>query len=98
MHNKTWIADNRLAVAGGRNIGDEYFGASDGVNFVDLDFAMVGPVVRDASASFDKYWNSPATYPMETLDPKSVSMDALNRLREMLESHTKAAEGTTWPL
>ena len=43
MHNKSWIADNRIAIVGGRNIGDEYFGASDEVNFVDLDFAMVGP-------------------------------------------------------
>ena len=59
MHNKTWIADNRVAIAGGRNIGDEYYGASEEVNFVDLEFAMIGPVVRDASVSFDKYWNSP---------------------------------------
>ena len=43
MHNKSWIADNRIALVGGRNLGDEYFGASDEVNFVDLDFAMVGP-------------------------------------------------------
>ena len=48
MHNKSWIADNRIALVGGRNIGNEYFGANDGVNFVDLDFAMIGPVVRDA--------------------------------------------------
>ncbi|HQR48226.1 MAG TPA: phospholipase D-like domain-containing protein, partial [Steroidobacteraceae bacterium] len=26
MHNKSWIADNRIAVVGGRNLGDEYFG------------------------------------------------------------------------
>ncbi len=84
MHNKTWIADNRIAIVGGRNLGDEYFGASDEVNFVDLDFAMIGPIVRDASASFDKYWNSPAAYPMEVLDPAGVSADALERLRGRL--------------
>ena len=39
---RRWIADNRIAIAGGRNLGDEYFGASEEVNFVDLDFAMVG--------------------------------------------------------
>ena len=33
MHNKSWIADNRLAIVGGRNLGDEYFGASDEVEF-----------------------------------------------------------------
>src|SRR4051794_2378489 len=26
MHNKSWIVDNRVAVVGGRNLGDEYFG------------------------------------------------------------------------
>jgi putative cardiolipin synthase len=84
MHNKTWIADNRIAIVGGRNLGDEYFGASDEVNFVDLDFAMIGPIVRDASDSFDKYWNSPAAYPMEVLDPASVTPAALEGLRARL--------------
>jgi putative cardiolipin synthase len=84
MHNKTWIADNRIAIVGGRNLGDEYFGASYEVNFVDLDFAMIGPIVRDASVSFDKYWNSPAAYPIEVLDPAGVSPVALERLRGKL--------------
>ena len=82
MHNKTWIADNRIAIVGGRNLGDEYFGASDEVNFVDLDFAMVGPIVRDASASFDRYWNSPAAYPIALLAPSGVTPEALDALRK----------------
>jgi len=81
MHNKSWIADNRIAVVGGRNLGDEYFGASKEVNFVDLDFAMAGPVVRDVSASFDRYWNSPAVYPIAALSPEAVNEDALEQLR-----------------
>ena len=36
MHNKAWIADARVAIIGGRNIGDDYFDASDGGNFSDL--------------------------------------------------------------
>jgi putative cardiolipin synthase len=84
MHNKSWIADNRVALVGGRNIGDEYFGAGEEFNFVDLDFAMVGPVVREASASFDKYWNSPSAYPMELLDPDSITAPALEKLRAEL--------------
>ena len=32
MHNKTWIADNRVALVGGRNLGDEYFDAHAGTN------------------------------------------------------------------
>jgi len=93
MHNKTWIADNRMAVVGGRNLGDEYFGASGAVNFVDLDFAMIGPIVRDASTSFDKYWNSPAAYPMEMLDSAGVNAQALAALRIKLDE--AAAEART---
>jgi putative cardiolipin synthase len=88
MHNKSWIADNRIAVVGGRNVGDEYFGAGEAMNFVDLDFAMIGDVVRDASASFDRYWNSPSAYPMETLDPTGVSDASLVRLRGWLAKKT----------
>lgn len=84
MHNKTWIADNRIAIVGGRNLGDEYFGASEEVNFVDLDFAMIGPIVRDASASFDKYWNSASAYPMSVLAPQDVNVAALDALRRQL--------------
>ncbi len=98
MHNKSWIADNRIAVVGGRNLGDEYFGASDEVNFVDLDFAMIGPVVRDVSASFDRYWNSTAVYPISALSPEAVTPAALAILRERLApaieeaSHSRYAE------
>jgi putative cardiolipin synthase len=91
MHNKTWIADNRIAVVGGRNLGDEYFGASEEVNFVDLDFAMVGPIVRDASASFDTYWNAETTRTMRELDPERVNKQELERVRGLLGA--KAAEG-----
>jgi cardiolipin synthase C len=88
MHNKSWIADNRIAIVGGRNIGDEYFGADEEMNFVDLDFAMLGPVVRDASAWFDKYWNSASAYPMETLDAEGVNEVALGKLRNRLKQYT----------
>ncbi len=88
MHNKSWIADNRIALVGGRNVGDEYFGAGEETNFVDLDFAMVGPVVRDISASFDKYWNSPSAYAMEVLDPESCTESALAKLRKRLEKNS----------
>jgi putative cardiolipin synthase len=87
MHNKTWIADNRFAIVGGRNLGDAYFSASDEVNFVDLDFGMVGPVVRDASASFDRYWNSSFAYPIELLDASAADKGTLERLRKHLDKH-----------
>lgn len=91
MHNKSWIADNRIAIVGGRNIGDEYFGADKDTNFVDLDFAMLGPVVRDASTWFDKYWNSASAYPMEVLDADGVNAEALEKLRNRLERYASDA-------
>ena len=96
MHNKSWIADNRVALVGGRNIGDEYYGASDEVNFIDLDFAMIGPVVREASASFDKYWNSPSAYPVELLDPESVTAPALEKVRSALASGLTDAQNSRY--
>jgi len=92
MHNKTWIADNRIAIVGGRNLGDEYFGADDEVNFVDLDFAMVGPVVRDASASFDRYWNSEVVYPIALLSPANVKPESLELLRGKLAAAMEEAK------
>lgn len=49
MHNKAMIADNQAAIVGGRNIGDEYFGASSMLEFGDLDVVVHGPVVKDIS-------------------------------------------------
>lgn len=96
MHNKSWIADNRVAIVGGRNLGDEYFNASDEMNFVDLDFGMIGPVVRDVSASFDAYWNSPSAYPMELLDAEAVDVAALQRLRSRLAAYAIEAQGSRY--
>ena len=58
MHNKQMIVDNRAAIVGGRNIGDEYMGLDPEFNFHDLDVMGIGPVARQASAVFDRYWNS----------------------------------------
>ena len=70
MHNKAWIADNRVAIVGGRNIGDEYFGASGHSNFSDLDVVLAGPPVADVSAAFDLYWNDPNAVPVSRFEGK----------------------------
>jgi putative cardiolipin synthase len=96
MHNKSWIADNRVAFVGGRNLGNEYFGAGDETNFVDLDFALVGPVVRDVSASFDRYWNSRAAYPVTSLTPEAVTAESLARLRADLAAAVEATKHSVY--
>jgi putative cardiolipin synthase len=86
MHNKSWIVDGRIALVGGRNLGDEYFDAHEGTNFVDLDLLMAGPVVREVSESFDRFWNSPSNYPIRQLSPEAVNDAALASLRVKLDA------------
>jgi putative cardiolipin synthase len=67
MHNKLFVADNAIAIFGGRNIGDDYFMLAGRTNFVDFDVLGAGRVVRDLSASFDDYWNSEYAYPVVSI-------------------------------
>ena len=67
MHNKSFTADNQVTIVGGRNIGDEYFGAADDVLFVDLDVMAIGAAVQAVSRDFDRYWNSESAYPIAVL-------------------------------
>lgn len=67
MHNKSFTVDNTVTIVGGRNIGDEYFGATDQVLFADLDVIAIGEVVNEVSTDFDLYWASPLSYPIDQL-------------------------------
>ena len=78
MHNKLFLADNVLAVAGGRNLGDAYFGNATTGNFVDVDVLAAGPIVQDLSRSFDSYWNNERAYPVQSL----VTREELQATRE----------------
>ncbi|MPS49563.1 MAG: phospholipase D family protein [Methylobacillus sp.] len=87
MHNKSFTADNMVTIIGGRNVGDEYFGAADGVLFADLDVMAIGTVVDDTSRDFDRYWASPAAYPFRLLipDPSDRELQALSMAAEKAE-------------
>ncbi|WP_273163218.1 phospholipase D family protein [Massilia timonae] len=77
MHNKSFTADNQVTIIGGRNVGDEYFGAAGEISFADLDVIAAGPVVRAVSDDFDLYWNSPSAYPLVLLAPDAAAAPAL---------------------
>jgi len=83
MHNKLFIADNAIAITGGRNIGDAYFQASSQVELGDFDLAVVGPMVRGLSRSFDQYWNDKLAVPVEALPalgkPSKAELDAARK-------------------
>ena len=67
MHNKVFVADNALAIFGGRNIGNEYFLRAEDGNFLDLDVLTAGDVVLRLSDSFDAYWNSEFAWPIDAI-------------------------------
>lgn len=79
MHNKSFTIDNQVTVIGGRNVGDEYFGAGGGALFVDLDTMAVGPVVQDTSREFDAYWNSESAYPADWILSPGALREPLRR-------------------
>ncbi|HEX9859065.1 MAG TPA: phospholipase D family protein [Paracoccaceae bacterium] len=82
MHGKLWIADGRLAILGGRNIGDLYLGARDSGKpiSVDADVMLVGPRVAEVEAAFDGYWNLGLSLPILVLWPHfKMNMAAFRR-------------------
>jgi putative cardiolipin synthase len=65
MHNKLLLADRSLAVTGGRNLGDDYYGVEDETNFTDVDLLAAGPVARALTDSFEQYWDHSLSMPVD---------------------------------
>jgi putative cardiolipin synthase len=86
MHNKLMVMDNAMAIVGGRNMSDPYFEVHPEFNFRDLDIAAAGPVVRELSSVFDRFWNGPWSVPIAALVDRPYTeadlREALKRLRE----------------
>ncbi|WP_374375198.1 phospholipase D family protein [Dongia sp.] len=97
MHNKLFVMDNAVGIAGGRNIADTYFGVRPDQNFRDLDLAMTGPVVRDLSASFDLFWNSEWAIPVGAVVAEQASEKAYQFLRQQLADRITAG-GYPYPV
>ncbi|MEP5763329.1 MAG: phospholipase D family protein [Halieaceae bacterium] len=83
LHNKVMIADNRIAISGGRNIANAYFGLMERYNFFDLDLVAIGPVVPPTSTMFDRYWNSPQAVPGVNFH-RSAGVEDLPAIRDEL--------------
>ena len=95
MHNKLFVADNSVAIVGGRNIGDEYFQASPKVERADFDVLVIGPAVGRLSQSFDTYWNSELAIPVKGLLTDKPTSEALDRYRdELARSRTSMLPST----
>lgn len=96
MHNKAMVVDNQVAIVGGRNIADEYFGLDDTANFRDLELLLGGSVVQEVSTVFDSYWNDQWSFPIERLSHKKASVVKLAEARLItdLSLHLHTEEST----
>lgn len=89
MHNKLWLADGTAAIVGGRNLGDEYFNAKPEMNFTDLDLLGVGPIANQLSHSFDQYWNSAISRPIEDFLWRAPYPGELESARRKLQRYLR---------
>jgi cardiolipin synthase C len=86
MHNKLLVADNSVALIGGRNIGNQYFQMDPESQFADDDVFTVGPAVQQLSATFDEFWNSPLSIPAAALGRRKHVDSALAEHRPAARS------------
>jgi putative cardiolipin synthase len=87
MHNKAMVIDNRVAVVGGRNLADEYFGLHSQANFRDLELLLGGDIVTRISEAFDAYWNDRWSIPIEQLSHREASAQQLEQARQIAAGH-----------
>ena len=96
MHNKSFTADGQVAIVGGRNIGDEYFGASETMNYADLDVVIIGPVVHEVSDEFDLYWNNRSSIPITALARQKTTPEQFAAMRAALTAYDTTAERSAY--
>lgn len=92
MHNKMMIADNAVAIVGGRNIGNHYFNVATDANFRDLDIAAGGPVVREVSSVFDYFWNGEWAVPIGVLGERSYTETEMREAFETVSARIASDE------
>jgi cardiolipin synthase C len=96
MHNKSFTVDSQATILGGRNIGNEYFEADPDLAFADLDVLAFGPVARDVSTAFDRYWNSELAYPLSILVDESPPPEEIERKRQSLNDFVAEQAGSAY--
>ena len=87
MHNKLIVADNTVALIGGRNIGNQYFQMDPESQFADDDVFVAGPIAGQLSGTFDEYWNSSLAIPAEALQRRTRAATVLAVHRERERAH-----------
>jgi len=96
MHNKLLIADETVAIVGGRNIADEYFGFGEKLNLRDFDLLTAGAIMPELSDAFDLFWNSDWALPAAEVEQQPAVIEELATLK--LELRKRAAKLDPWQL
>jgi phosphatidylserine/phosphatidylglycerophosphate/cardiolipin synthase-like enzyme len=89
MHNKLQVVDDVVGLVGGRNIADRYFDYDTNYGFKDRDVAVYGPTVAEMRGSFEWFWNSPETVPVQHL--RDVARELLAHPPAALVPHAPPA-------
>ncbi len=84
MHNKAIVADDKLALVGGRNLGDEYFGFYSNFTFSDMDVYCHGSIAKQIRQSFDAYWENENTAQFADLPEPRRAEKIIRKLRVTL--------------
>ena len=91
MHNKSFIADNQIALIGGRNMSNQYYNVSDNYQFSDVDVMLVGAASDEIIHSFDEYWNDDYAFPVRQLvNPRHYSL-RFDSLKQQLDDYNQEA-------
>ena len=98
MHNKLVVMDNAMAIVGGRNMADGYFEVDPKSNFRDLDVVAAGPIVRDLSKVFDRFWNGPWAVPIGALRETASSASDLGFYRQRMREYMATKDNYPHPL
>ncbi len=96
MHNKSMIIDGVVAIAGGRNVGDEYYDAHEASNFLDMDVMIFGPAVQAISDQYDEYWNSPLSYSIDELAKTPITSAQAKTKWTQLSQYTEAQQDSIY--
>ncbi len=69
MHNKLFLVDDDIGIAGGRNYENRYFDWDPEFDYRDRDVLVAGPDAgREMQRSFDEFWSDPEAVPLTRLN------------------------------
>ena len=69
MHNKLFLVDGEIGIAGGRNVENRYFDWDEEFDYRDRDVLVAGPQTgQQMQASFDQFWTHPRAVPLTRLN------------------------------